>query len=124
MFFVALEKWGSQLRKGLLELGIMLLLRDGARYGLEIIQTLEERSGLVITEGTIYPLLSRLRAEGLLEAEWVASDTGHPRKYYQLTPHGRRQLTQMVQHWRGFSASLEGLIAESEGSRRAEHARL
>lgn len=121
---MAMDKWVSQLRKGLLELGIMLLLHDEARYGLEIIERLEERSGLVITEGTIYPLLGRLKAEGLLEAQWVASEAGHPRKYYRLTAQGQRQLTQMIQHWHGFSASLDQLIVESEGSHRAERARL
>ncbi|HED04514.1 MAG TPA: PadR family transcriptional regulator, partial [Candidatus Fraserbacteria bacterium] len=98
------------------------LLREGARYGLEIIQTLEERSGLVITEGTIYPLLGRLKSEGLLEAEWVASDAGHPRKYYRLSAQGRRQLLRMIQHWRGFSAALDQLIAESEEMSYAERA--
>src|ERR1700674_6061091 len=86
-----MDKWEVQLRKGCLELAILASLWPGRLYGLEILRLLEQDSDLVITEGTVYPLLSRLKAEGLLDSEWVEAEAGHPRKYYRLTPAGRRR---------------------------------
>jgi PadR family transcriptional regulator PadR len=71
---------------------------------------LERDSDLVITEGTVYPLLSRLKAEGLLESEWEEAEAGHPRKYYRLTPAGRRRVAAMGEIWSRFSASLNRLL--------------
>jgi len=104
------DKWEVQLRKGCLELAILASLWGGRLYGLELLRVLEEESELVITEGTVYPLLSRLRAEGLLDAEWVEADLGHPRKYYRLTASGRRRAISMAQIWVRFSAKLDGLL--------------
>ena len=59
-------------------------------YGLEILRVLERDSSLVLAEGTIYPILNRLRAEGLVQSQWVEAEAGHPRKYYQLTQSGTR----------------------------------
>ena len=101
-----MEKWEVQLRKGCLELAILGSLWEGRQYGLEILRTLERDSELVLSEGTVYPLLSRLKADGLLEAEWVEADAGHPRKYYRLTRAGRRRAIQMARLWSRFSASL------------------
>jgi PadR family transcriptional regulator len=104
------DKWEVQLRKGCLELAILASLWEGRLYGLEILRVLEEESELVITEGTVYPLLSRLRAESLLDAEWVEADLGHPRKYYRLTPAGRTRSIAMARIWSRFSAKLDGLL--------------
>ena len=104
------DKWEVQLRKGCLELAILASLWGGRLYGLELLRVLEEESELVITEGTVYPILSRLRAEGLLDAEWVEADLGHPRKYYRLTASGRRRAISMAQIWVRFSAKLDGLL--------------
>jgi PadR family transcriptional regulator len=101
-----MDKWEVQLRKGCLELAILGSLWEGRQYGLEILRTLERDSELVLSEGTVYPLLSRLKADGLLEAEWVEADAGHPRKYYRLTRAGRRRAIQMARLWSRFSASL------------------
>ena len=106
-----MEKWEVQLRKGSLELAILASLWDGRQYGLEILRELERDSELVLSEGTVYPLLSRLKADGLLESEWVEAEGGHPRKYYRLTPAGRRRAVQMARLWARFSASLGGLLA-------------
>lgn len=105
------DKWEAQLRKGCLELAIMAALADAKLYGLEILQRVESDSGLIISEGTIYPLLSRLKALGLVEAEWVESEAGHPRKYHALTPAGRRRLREMAATWERFSASMSRLLA-------------
>jgi PadR family transcriptional regulator, regulatory protein PadR len=106
-----MDKWEVQLRKGCLELAILASLWPGRLYGLEILRLLEQDSDLVITEGTVYPLLSRLKAEGLLDSEWVEADAGHPRKYYRLTPAGRRRVAAMGRIWSRFSASLNRLLS-------------
>jgi PadR family transcriptional regulator PadR len=104
------DKWEVQLRKGCLELAILASLWGGRLYGLELLRVLEKDSDLVITEGTVYPLLSRLRAEGLLDAEWVEAELGHPRKYYRLNAAGRRRAIAMAHIWSRFSANLDGLL--------------
>jgi PadR family transcriptional regulator PadR len=109
-----INKWISQARKGTLELGILVLLKNKKRYGLEIIQLLEEYGGLEVSEGTIYPLLNRLKREGMIGSEWVESGTGHPRKYYFLTKDSQKQIAEMTDYWRKFSKTLSKLIEESE----------
>src|SRR5712692_11890869 len=104
------DKWEVQLRKGCLELAILGTLWAGKQYGLEILRRLERDSELVLSEGTVYPLLSRLKDDGLLESEWVETESGHPRKYYRLTPIGRRRAVQMARLWTRFSSSLGDLL--------------
>jgi len=106
----AVDKWEVQLRKGCLELAILASLWSGRLYGLELLRILENESDLVISAGTVYPLLSRLRSEDLVDAEWVEADLGHPRKYYRLTPAGRRRAVAMARIWSRFSAKLDGLL--------------
>jgi PadR family transcriptional regulator PadR len=105
------DKWEVQLRKGCLELAILAALWSERLYGLEIMRRLAEGSGLIVPEGTVYPLLSRLKTEGLLSSEWVEADAGHPRKYYRLTAAGRRRVVEMARFWQTFSASLDHLLA-------------
>jgi PadR family transcriptional regulator PadR len=105
------DKWEVQLRKGCLELAILAALWDEKLYGLEILRRLESASELVVSEGTVYPLLSRLKTLGWLQSEWVESDGGHPRKYYELTRAGRKRAREMAEMWRRFSASIGKLLA-------------
>ena len=81
------DKWEVQLRKGCLELAVLAALWDGKLYGLEILRRLESDSDLIVSEGTVYPLLSRLKALGLVRSEWVESGAGHPAS---TTPSRRR----------------------------------
>lgn len=104
-------KWEVQLRKGCLELAILGCLWPGKLYGLEILRRLESDSELALSAGTVYPLLSRLKAEGLLKSEWVEADAGHPRKYYQLTSAGRSRAVEMAKMWARFSTNLKGLLS-------------
>jgi PadR family transcriptional regulator, regulatory protein PadR len=104
------DKWEIQLRKGCLELAILAALWEDRCYGLEILRRLESDSDLVVSEGTVYPLLSRLKALGLLRSEWVESDVGHPRKYYALTPAGKRRAIEMSKTWTRFSTSMGKLL--------------
>jgi PadR family transcriptional regulator len=107
----ASDKWEVQLRKGCLELAILGALWDGRRYGLEILRRLETDSDLVVSEGTVYPLLTRLKALELVRSEWVATDAGHPRKYYALTHAGRQRAIEMSKTWARFSSSMDKLLA-------------
>jgi len=113
-----LDTWQEQLRRGSLDLAILLSVASGPRYGLSIIQHLEAFTDLVVTEGTIYPILGRLTREGLLAAEWVEGEAPHARKYYRLTRLGTKRLAEMTEQWRVFAAKIGRLIALSEGSGR------
>jgi len=104
------EKWEAQMRKGCLEMAVLASLWHGKLYGLEILRTLERDSQLILSEGTIYPILNRLRTEGLLQAQWVEAEAGHPRKYYELTAAGRERAGRMAEMWTEFSAGLGSLI--------------
>ncbi len=88
----------SQMRKGMLEYCIMLLLRHQACYTNDIIQRLREAE-MIVMEGTLYPLLSRLKRDGLLAYEWRESTQGPPRKYYLLTDEGQQALAQLNASW-------------------------
>lgn len=105
------DKWEVQLRKGCLELAILAALWEARLYGLEILRRLESDSDLIVSEGTVYPLLSRLKAVGLVRSEWVESDAGHPRKYYALTPSGKQRVREMAGTWVRFSSSMSKLLA-------------
>lgn len=102
--------WQEQLRRGTLELAVLLAVAPGRRYGLEIIRHLEF-ADLVLTEGTIYPLLARLEREGLLKAEWVEGQGPRARKYYQLTAAGRTRMRTMSEEFRAIAAGMEQMIA-------------
>lgn len=106
-----MDKWEVQLRKGCLELAILGCLWPGKLYGLEILRRLEDDSDLVLSAGTVYPLLSRLKAEGLLDSEWVEAEAGHPRKYYRLTAAGKKRAREMAEMWSRFSANLQDLLS-------------
>lgn len=105
------DKWEVQLRKGCLELAILAALWEGKLYGLEILRRLESDSDLIVSEGTVYPLLSRLKALELVRSEWVESDSGHPRKYYALTSAGKRRVMEMAATWTRFSSSMDKLLS-------------
>jgi PadR family transcriptional regulator, regulatory protein PadR len=104
------DKWEVQLRKGCLELAILAALWEGKRYGLEILRRLEKDSDLIVSEGTVYPLLNRLKLLGLVRSEWVESDAGHPRKYYALTAAGKKRALEMKAIWVRFSSSMSELL--------------
>ena len=104
------DRWEAQLRKGAVEMAALASLWQGRLYGLEIIRFLESQSQLALAEGTIYPILNRLKAEGMLTSEWVEAEAGHPRKYYSLSDAGRQRLRQMAEAWTGFSAGLSRLL--------------
>ena len=89
------DNWTVQVRKGVLELCILRALENDERYGYEIVKNLAAVPGLALSEGTLYPLLSRLRVAGLISARLEESSEGPARKYYSLTREGRRTLSAM-----------------------------
>jgi PadR family transcriptional regulator PadR len=109
--FDSAENWERQVRKGWLELAIRASLWQEKLYGLDILRRLEDHSDLVMAEGTIYPILNRLKSDGLIESKWVEADTGHPRKYYWLTASGRRRAAAMARYASRFLSHIETLIA-------------
>lgn len=113
----SLDRWEVQLRKGTLGLAVLATMWGGKLYGLEILRRLEADGGLVVPEGTIYPLLNRLKSDGLLSSEWVEADAGHPRKYYALTPKGRAAVGSMARLWRSFAGGLDRLLEPLERDR-------
>ena len=110
-----LAGWEIQLRKGALSLAVLAILGPGRLYGLEILKRLDAEAGLSIPEGTIYPLLNRMKSAGWVASEWVEADAGHPRKYYSLTDAGRRRARDMAAGWRAFAAGLDRLVAPLDG---------
>jgi PadR family transcriptional regulator PadR len=92
------DNWTVQVRKGLLELCVLNALSDRERYGYELVKSLTTVPNLGVTEGTLYPLLSRLRLAGLITSRLEESSEGPARKYYCLTPEGRRVMAQMNQY--------------------------
>ena len=93
------ENTKAQMRKGVLELCILSILTNGDAYPTEIIDKLKETK-LVVVEGTLYPLLTRLKNTGLLAYRWEESTSGPPRKYYRLTPEGEQFLKELQSAWR------------------------
>ena len=106
------DNWTTQLRKGLLEFCILKALRSRWLYGYDIVKRLREIEGLVISEGTVYPLLSRLKRDGLVRTTIAESSEGPPRKYYQLTAQGQRTLRDMDRNWRAIVGGVNLLSKE------------
>jgi PadR family transcriptional regulator PadR len=100
----------SQMRRGAIEFCVLALLRDEERYGFDLVKALSAHEGLVTTEGTIYPLLSRLREEGLVETSWQESTQGPPRRYYRITAAGKGALDAFVEQWRIFRDTVDRLV--------------
>jgi PadR family transcriptional regulator, regulatory protein PadR len=103
------ENAKAQMRKGILEFCTLLIISRGEVYSSDILSALKE-ADLLVVEGTLYPLLSRLRHEGLLGYEWRESKNGPPRKYYRLTDDGRSTLKELIDTWQDLSSSIRSLL--------------
>ena len=102
-------KWNLSCGVGLVVLATLSQLR-GARYGYELRQALSDK-GMPIEEGTLYPLLRRLEAQGLLQSEWKIED-GPPRRYYSLNADGRKLLKKLTASWQGMNNVIDRLLNE------------
>ena len=105
-------KWDAQLRKGTLELAVLAALEGQQKYGLELLNYFQQFDTLQITEGTLYPLLDRLKREGILTACWLQEGEQRPRKYYSLTDTGLQKLEFLKQRWVKTVADLSSLLTE------------
>lgn len=103
-----------QLKKGVLGFCVLALLSHRDSYAYEIASRLSH--AVDMGEGTIYPLMRRMQAEGLVATYLEESPSGPPRKYYRLTDSGHASLAQQLAEWRAFTASVEGLISETESA--------
>lgn len=101
----------AEMRRGAIEYCVLALLRDQDRYGLELVRTLAEADGLVTSEGTVYPLLTRLHREGLIDATWEESPSGPPRRYYRITRDGREALKAFCRQWDRFRTTVDAILA-------------
>jgi PadR family transcriptional regulator, regulatory protein PadR len=109
------ENWTVQVRKGLLELCVLNTLTDEECYGYELVKRMVSIPGLGVTEGTLYPLLSRLRLQGLVRTKLVESSEGPARKYYSLTPEGRKIVRLMNSYIATLSESARLLQQQHKG---------
>jgi PadR family transcriptional regulator PadR len=100
----------TQIRKGTLEYCVLALLACRPRYGFELVQALAQVDGMLTTEGTIYPLLSRLRKEQLVGSEWQESASGPPRRYYRLTARGEEALAAFRAEWTTFRDAVDRIL--------------
>jgi PadR family transcriptional regulator PadR len=100
----------TQMRRGAIEYCVLALLRKEERYGFDLVRSLAHSEGLATSEGTIYPLLSRLRNEGLVETTWHESAQGPPRRYYRITPDGQLALDMFIEQWWRFRDSVDEIL--------------
>ena len=98
------------MRRGSIEFCVLALLQSEHGYGFEITRALSDADGLVTSEGTVYPLLTRLRKDGLVKSYWKESTEGPPRRYYRITPEGRSALKVFIEQWTKFRDSVDKII--------------
>ena len=100
------QNWFSQVKKGTLSYIILIILDGKEYYGYELVQEIKIHTTLEVAEGTLYPLLNRLKTEGIINSKWVEQESGIPRKYYTLTDSGRATLTEMKGIWLALAAAI------------------
>jgi PadR family transcriptional regulator PadR len=102
--------WKSQVKKGTLTFIILNVLKENEYYGYELIEQIRKHTEIEIAEGTLYPLMNRLKNENLVSSKWVEQETGIPRKYYSLTDVGITTLIQMNEYWGNLAKSINKII--------------
>jgi PadR family transcriptional regulator PadR len=102
--------WKSQVKKGTLTFIILNVLKNQKYYGYELIEQIRKHTEIEIAEGTLYPLMNRLKTEELVDSKWVEQETGIPRKYYALTEAGIETLNQMNIYWTNLEQSIKKIM--------------
>ncbi len=105
-----LENTKAQMRKGVLEFCILSILSEDEAYVSDLINKMKDAK-LIVVEGTLYPLLNRLKNEGVLEYRWEESKSGPPRKYYKITPEGKAMLDELKQSWQELITSVNSILS-------------
>ncbi|MEP2774246.1 MAG: PadR family transcriptional regulator [Fulvivirga sp.] len=108
-----LENTQVQMRKGILEYCILHIISRGEVYASDMLEELTSAK-IMVVEGTLYPLLTRLRKAGLVEYKWVESTSGPPRKYYTLTKEGQKFLDSLNLTWKGLVQSTKKITAKKQ----------
>jgi PadR family transcriptional regulator PadR len=103
------EKVNAQMRKGVLELCVLSVISDQEVYTSDILSALKDAQ-LLVVEGTVYPLLTRLKNDGILKYRWEESSSGPPRKYYSLTEQGKESLSSLKDNWKQLNQSVQQLL--------------
>ena len=106
-----LEKTNAQMRKGVLELCVLSVISDKEVYTSDILSSLKEAK-LLVVEGTLYPLLNRLKNDGVLKYRWEESSSGPPRKYFSLTDQGQEVRNNLKENWKTLSNSINQLVSK------------
>lgn len=107
-----IENTKAQMRKGVLEFCILSILSDGEHYPTEIIERMKTAQ-LLVVEGTLYPLLTRLKNDGLLSYRWAESTSGPPRKYFTLTDDGKKTLAELIIGWNELADGVNNIIQQT-----------
>ena len=102
------ENFKIQIRKGLLEFCVLQIISKKEVYASEIIEELKN-SKIIVVEGTVYPLLNRLKKSGYIQHVWRESDQGPPRKYYQITPQGTQMLNELSLSWKSLQKAVNSI---------------
>ena len=103
------EKTNAQMRKGVIELCVLSVISDKEVYTSDILAAMKEAE-LIVVEGTVYPLLTRLKNDNLLKYKWEESTSGPPRKYFSLTDEGRKVLEKLTENWNSLNKSVNKLL--------------
>jgi PadR family transcriptional regulator PadR len=101
------QNWFSQVKKGTLSYIILIILDKKEYYGYELVQEIKIHTTLEVAEGTLYPLLNRLKADGIVESTWIEQESGIPRKYYTLTKEGKATLGEMKKIWTTLGTAIQ-----------------
>ncbi len=105
-----MHKWTAQVKKGVLSFIVLNILQRNVYYGYELIEEIKKHTDIEIAEGTLYPLLNRLKKEKLVSSKWVEQKSGIPRKYYSLTEDGKYTLMEMKRYWINMNSSIKKII--------------
>src|ERR1700689_1629040 len=114
-----IENTQSQMRRGILEFCILSVIRRGEAYPSDIVEEMKTAKILVL-EGTLYPLLTRLKNAGLLTYRWVESNSGPPRKYFSMTPDGLNFYSELERTWNELADAVKALTEPSNGTEKTQ----
>lgn len=104
---IFIEKWKSQVKKGTLSFIVLNAISKKELYGYELIEIIRKATDIEIAEGTLYPLMNRLKKEGMTTSRWVEQESGIPRKYHLLTKEGETTLKEMRKYWNQLEESIK-----------------
>ncbi len=104
-----IKKWKSQVKKGTFSFIVLNAISKKEVYGYELIEIIKRTTAIEIAEGTLYPLMNRLKKEKLVDSKWIEQNSGIPRKYYVLTEYGHTTLLQMQAYWKELEKSITKL---------------